>query len=107
VATDEEVRVGVARAIEPYRHLLERFVRGELSADDFESQYMDNYLSDQSLFADNVFAIVDAFFAEAESYEGDAYLRAQVHRAIGPDDLRREAAELLRVAGYEVQRSGF
>jgi hypothetical protein len=102
VASDAELRAGVAQAIEPYRELLEQFVRGDISANDFESRYLNTYLSDDSLYPDDVFEVVDAFFAEAESYEGDPRLRPHVHRATGPDELRQRAEELLRVAGYAV-----
>jgi hypothetical protein len=105
VASSEELRLGVASAIEPYHPLLERFVAGGLGADDFDAQYLDLYLHDESVFPDEVFEVVDAFFAEAEAYEPDPELRAQLRRAIGPDVLKKHAAELLRAAGYEVEPS--
>ncbi|MFN2563103.1 MAG: colicin immunity domain-containing protein [Jatrophihabitans sp.] len=104
MAGDLNAQAAVAAAIEPYRRLLEDFVEGQISADDFEGRYMRTYLSDDTIFANEVFDVVDAFFAEAESYVGDPELRARAYRAIGPDDLRQHAEDLLRLAGHREQK---
>lgn len=101
--TDEELRRGVAHAIEPYRDLLERFVKGELSAIAFEKLYLPAYLGDDSDCPDEVFALVDAFFAEADSLVVDGNLRRQVFMAVSPEELKHGAANLLRAAGYAAE----
>lgn len=95
-----DLRHQVARAIEPYRALLQAFVNGELSADEFERRYLDTYLNDNDLDCSfEVFQVVDGFFASVDSYVGDPALREDVDRGIGPGELRGRAEELLRAAG--------
>lgn len=105
MAIDQDLRRGLAVAIEPYRGLLEDFVRGELTADEFEGRYLTAYLGDDADSPDEVFVVVDRFFGDVDSFVADPELRKHTHRAVGPTELKRHAAELLRAAGYEVEPS--
>jgi hypothetical protein len=89
----------VATAIEPYRELLEQFVAGDISADEFEERYLPAYLGDESDRAYDVFLVIDRFFAEVEAYVGEERLRDPASGDLGPDELRECARELLRRAG--------
>jgi hypothetical protein len=96
----DELASRVALAIEPYRHLLEQFVDGQITADEFETEYLKTYLSDESPHVERaVFAVVDGFFADVDAYVADAEIRDHSEGDLGPEDLRERACELLRRAG--------
>jgi len=101
-ATTEEV----ARAISPYRELLEQFVRGELAADDFVAAYWDVYLNMTMGYSTAVFEIVDGFFAEVDAYVEDPDLRTEIPESNGPEELLVRARDLLRRAGVKTVESG-
>jgi hypothetical protein len=102
VASDDSFRRAVAEAIAPYRHLLEQLVSGAIDPHDFEQEYYSIYLHDDRDWPDEVFGVVDGFFADVDAYEGDPDLRREVYRGIGPDDLKQRAAQLLEHAGVTV-----
>lgn len=102
VADSEDLRDRLSTAIAPYLKLLVDFVEDRMSAEDFEKAYFDIYLHDDSDFADDVFAIVDGFFADVDSLVMDSESREETFREIGPDELREQAQVLLHKAGYDV-----
>jgi hypothetical protein len=82
----------MVRALEPYRALLQSFTSGALSADAFESTFTARYLADETLWPPRLFDILDALFAEADDYVGDAEFRGRVGGLDGP--ALRECAEV-------------
>jgi hypothetical protein len=100
--TSDDFGSRVATAIAPYRQLLVALVEGRLPAEQFEREYQHIYLHDETDFDDDVFAVVDRFFADADEFVADPVLRGQVEDGIGPDELKRLAFELLEKAGCHV-----
>lgn len=97
---DTQFQQAIAAAIIPYRDLLDRFVAGAISADEFEPAYLDVYLNDNAVPATAVFDVVDGFFAAVDAYVPEGTER-------GPDDLdadqlRSKARDLLRATGHDV-----
>lgn len=82
-------------AVAPYRALLEQFVAGILSAPDFESKFFPMYKNDPSLWPDEIFTVLDGFFADVDEYQPDPALRAQIG-GIDEDQLRSQAATTLQ-----------
>lgn len=97
----DRLRKELADAMNPYVPLLQALVAGQLSADDFQTEYFDRYLNDARGCSDEVFNIVDAFFAEVDAYVDDPDLRDPAAGDIGPEELLARARELLRRAGYD------
>jgi hypothetical protein len=91
----------LADAIEPYRELLQRLLRGELSADEFQTSYFDVYLADESDCPYDVFQIVDGFFADVDSLVPRPRTPDPKFHEIDEETLRERAADLLRKAGYD------
>lgn len=98
----EDLRDRVAVAIRPYQHLLIDLVEDRMPFAEFERLYSDIYRHDDTDFDDDVFAIVDRFFFDVDALVVDPVARPHVIGAIGPEELRACARELLRHAGYEV-----
>lgn len=75
-----------------------------MTADQFETVYLAAYLGhDDSSLSDDVFAVVDSLFYDVDAYVGDPELRPRVDGAIGPEELRERARELLQKAGHNVE----
>ncbi len=90
----------LAAAISPYRQLLVDFVEERSTADDFEKRYLEIYLNDDDLACgDDIFQIVDRFFAEVDAYVSNPAIRDLSAGDLGPDELRAKARELLARAG--------
>jgi hypothetical protein len=97
-----ELQRQLADELAPYRFILEALVREEMSPGDFETEYFEMYAEDPRGSSDEVFDIVDAFFADVDAYVDDEGLRDPAAGDLGPDELRERARELLRRAGHEV-----
>jgi hypothetical protein len=97
---DEHAIRDLTTAIGSYRGLLEQLVSGGISADEFQTRYFKIYLADDSDFSDEVFVVVDSFFAEVDAYVDDERLRDESQGDLGPEQLRERARDLLRQAGY-------
>jgi hypothetical protein len=96
---DDTLTRQVATAIKPYLELLQQFVAGDVSADEFEERYLPTYLGDESDHPYDVFLIIDRFFAEVDAYVGEERLRDPASGDLGPEELRERARELLSRAG--------
>ncbi|MCB9996611.1 MAG: hypothetical protein H6869_09265 [Rhodospirillales bacterium] len=80
-----------------YDVLIERFLKNEITALQFQDQYLDKYFADKDPLSEELFLQLDWLFAEAESY---------THLPLGPGDnpdhyisesqLRKSAAEVLQ-----------
>lgn len=93
----------VAAAISSYADLIASFVRGDLSADDFQTRYFDAYLDDASEvhMDDETFDVVDGFFAFVDSYVADVELRSPGDPT--DEEVRDRACQLLVLAGFRPQ----
>jgi hypothetical protein len=78
-------------ALQPYLRLMDSFVAGRKSADDFEAEFLDLYLNDSTHWPPEVFNLLDGLFAETDSYVADPALRADVIYGISGEDLRLHA----------------
>jgi Bacterial self-protective colicin-like immunity len=102
VKSYEQVTRELAEFLAPYRRMLEAFVGGSMSADEFETAFLAQYKSEARMCSDDVFNIVDSFFADVDRYVGDPDLRARLASdALGPVELRELARELVRRASFE------
>ncbi len=61
--------------LEPYINLLSSFLKADISASDFESQYLNLYKSDTTLFPDDEFLILDQLFGDVDAFSADPNLR--------------------------------
>lgn len=102
--TEDQLRRELAEELEPYRVILEPFVRGEITADEFEARYFPMYADDPRMCSDEVFDIVDRFFSDVDAYVSDPSLRDSPED-LGPEELRELARTLLARAGIEVDET--
>lgn len=61
--------------LKPYIDLLSSFVNGKISASEFEQQYLDLYLHDQTIWSDDLFSVLDKLFGDVDAYVADPFLR--------------------------------
>jgi hypothetical protein len=86
-----EVNAGVSRMLENYRELIRRFSIGEMTAKDFEHEYLTRFKNDPDQVTGAEFDILDELFADVDDYVEDPQLRAQTG-GIGGDELRERAS---------------
>jgi hypothetical protein len=61
--------------LENYRELIRRFVIGEISADEFEKEYLARFKDDPNQTIGEEFDILDELLAEVDDYVSDPALR--------------------------------
>ena len=61
----------VSRMLERYRDLIHRFVIGEISADEFETDYLARFKDDPNQVIGEEFDILDEPFADVDDYVSD------------------------------------
>jgi hypothetical protein len=61
--------------IQPYLDLLDLFLAGGITADEFETRYLRRYKADDTRRPDKVFTVLDGLFADVDAYVGDPTLR--------------------------------
>lgn len=91
----------LGEALAPFVPLLQTFVLGEISADEFEAAFTHDYLSNEVQWSREVFDVIDYFFAEVDAYVSDPGLRDSPED-LGPEELRARAGALLERAGIGV-----
>jgi Bacterial self-protective colicin-like immunity len=77
-------------ALQPYAILLRLFIDGVVEAPEFEVLFLRLYKSDRTDWPEDIFSILDAFFADVDEYCADAALRARVN-GIDAGELRARA----------------
>jgi len=82
----------VSQMLATYRDLIRRFVIGEISADEFETDYLARFKDDPNLVTGEEFDILDELFADVDDYVSDPTLREST-RGIGGEELRTRARE--------------
>jgi hypothetical protein len=82
------------KAIAPYAVLLRAFADRRIDADEFEILFLQLYKSDGTQWSDDLFELLDSFFARVDAYCADPELRERVG-GLDEDALRGQAVELL------------
>ena len=71
-----EVGASVSRMLEQYRELLHRFVIGNISADEFATDYLARFKDEPNQVIGEEFNMLDELFADVDDYVSDPTLRA-------------------------------
>jgi hypothetical protein len=82
----------VLRMIETYRDLIHRFIIGEISADEFETDYLIRFKDDPNQVTGDEFDILDELFADVDDYVSDPTLRESTG-GISGEELRARARD--------------
>jgi len=82
----------VSRMLENYRDLIRRFVIGDISADEFETDYLARFKDDPNQVIGEEFDILDELFADVDDYVSDPTLRESTG-GIGGEELRDRARD--------------
>jgi len=78
--------------LETYRDLIRCFVIGDISADEFETDYLARFKDDPNQVTGEEFNILDELFADVEDYSQRSTLR-QSTGGIGDEELRARARD--------------
>jgi self-protective colicin-like immunity protein len=87
-----EAGASVSRMLERYRDLIRRFVIGDISADEFETNYIARFKDDPNQVIGKEFDILDELFAEVDAYVSDPPLRESTG-GISGEELRARARD--------------
>jgi hypothetical protein len=87
-----EVGASVSRMLINYRDLVRRFVIGEISADEFETDYLARFKDDPNQVIGEEFDILDELFADVDDYVSDPTLRESTG-GISGEQLRARARD--------------
>ena len=87
-----EVDSSVSRMLEQYRDLIRRFVIGDISADEFEADYLARFKDDPNQVIGEEFDILDELFANVDDYVSDPILRESTG-GISSEALRARARD--------------
>jgi hypothetical protein len=82
----------VSRMLEKYRDLIRRFVIGDISADEFEADYVARFKDDPNQVIGEEFDILDELFAHVDDYVSDPTLRESTG-GISGEELRGRARD--------------
>jgi Bacterial self-protective colicin-like immunity len=82
----------VSRMLDTYRDLIHRFVIGEISADEFEADYLTRFKDDPNQVIGEEFDILDELFADVDDYVSDPTLRESTG-GISGEELRARARD--------------
>ena len=82
-------------SLDRYEFLLERLVRGDITASAFESEFLHRFKTEELALPVDAFNILDALFGDVDAFCSDPNQR-------GPDDLGEE--ELLRSVKSALQK---
>jgi Bacterial self-protective colicin-like immunity len=87
-----EVSANVSAMLENYRDLIHRFVVGDISADEFEADYLARFKDDPNQVSGEEFDILDELFADVDDYVSDPTLRESTG-GISGEELRARARD--------------
>jgi len=80
--------------IEKYSELIERFLDGEATAEEFSTNYMDTFIEEEADFSEGTYQILQQLFRESDAFCADPELRGE--RDIDSSDLREVAIDTAR-----------
>jgi hypothetical protein len=78
--------------VENYRDLIHRFVIGDISADEFEADYLTRFKDDPNQVVGEEFDVLDELFADVDDYVSDPALRERTG-GISGEELRTRARD--------------
>jgi hypothetical protein len=87
--------------LEGYRELIQRFVIGEVSADEFESSYLSYFKKDQNQVGGDEFDILDGLFSDVDEYVSDLNLRTSAGGLSGEELRDRARDAYVRLLGAD------
>jgi hypothetical protein len=87
-----DVDASVARMLETYRDLIRRFVIGDVSADQFEAEYLARFKDDANQVAGDEFDVLDELFSDVDDYVDEPTLRLRTG-GISGEELRARARD--------------
>lgn len=61
--------------IERYMFLMQEFVGGSLTANQFETEYLDLFKSDETIWEEKVFLVLDKLFSDVDSFCAESSIR--------------------------------
>ena len=82
-------------ATAPYAVLLGLLVDGRVTGQEFEVVFLSLYKQDPTDWPEDIFGVLDAFFADVDDYSPDPAIRTEAG-GIDEPELRRRAAEALK-----------
>lgn len=93
----------VVRMLAGYEPMIRRFVCGNTSASEFESEFVPYFKNDQFQVIGEAFDVLDGLFADVDAFEADPGLR-QSTGGMGADELRlRARSAFAKLYGREIQ----
>jgi hypothetical protein len=90
--SEAEAGASASRMLENYRELLHRFVIGDISADEFETDYLARFKDDANQVMGEEFDILDELFTDVDNYVSDPALRESTG-GISGEELRARARD--------------
>lgn len=81
--------------VEEYAELIQAFLNSKISIQDFEKEYMQTFLNEPRGMEQNVFLILDKFFADVECYDASINPDTEDDFNITEATLRKKAEETL------------
>ncbi|MDI9932336.1 MULTISPECIES: colicin immunity domain-containing protein [Nocardiaceae] len=84
-----------------YRELIEKFVKQEISADEFETEYLHTFTKDNFQVQGNEFVLLEKLFFDVDSYVSDPVLRDSPDDLSGEQLRGRAAATFSKLFGLE------
>jgi len=87
-----EVDASVSRMLQNYRDVIRRFVIGDISADEFETDYLTRFKDDPNQVIGEEFDILDRLFADVDDYVSDPTVRESAG-GISGEELRARARD--------------
>jgi self-protective colicin-like immunity protein len=85
--------VGSVRdVVKPYLRIIDLFVDGQISADQFEEQYLKIFKSEKSIVGGDEFRLLERLFFDVDDYVSSSELRKDVG-GLDAEQLRARAAE--------------
>lgn len=96
MTTDEAIKRMLAR----YKNPISRFAHGEISASEFESDYLRLFTTDRNQVLGREFNILDRLFSDVDEYTSDPELRSRAG-GLNDEELRACAQEAYqKLYGY-------
>jgi len=84
-----------------YRELIARFVKENISADDFEEEYIRTFTNDKSQVPGSEFIVLEKLFFDVDDYVSDPLLRDSPEDLSGEQLRERAAATYSKLFGLE------
>lgn len=79
-----------------YKELIERFLNGDLAADEFQTQYLKKFKECDDVLDDDTFRILNGVFESADCYWHECIPGQETNFEISEQQLRKEVTEALR-----------